>query len=100
FGSGRRICPDMHVAHNTLLMSISRILWAFGIQKAKDENGKEIEIDRDAMDHLRRGVLLLTLCRCTIRPRSEARARLIEKEWERMSAEILDSDGNYRFAEL
>lgn len=38
----------MHVAHNTLLLSISRILWAFDIQKAKDADGKEIEIDRDA----------------------------------------------------
>lgn len=40
--------PGMHVAHNTLLLSISRILWAFDIQKAKDADGKEIDIDRDA----------------------------------------------------
>ncbi|GIZ39957.1 hypothetical protein CKM354_000331600 [Cercospora kikuchii] len=96
FGSGRRICPGMHVAHNTLLLSISRILWAFDIQKAKDANGKEIEIDRDAFV----GGLAAAPApfQCTIRPRSEARAKLVRKEWERISAELLDSEGNYRSA--
>lgn len=49
FGSGRRICPGMHVAENTLLMAISRILWAFDIERAKDEKGRDIFIERDAV---------------------------------------------------
>ncbi|KAJ2928070.1 hypothetical protein H1R20_g9024, partial [Candolleomyces eurysporus] len=31
FGFGRRICPGMHVAHNSLFILISRILWAFDV---------------------------------------------------------------------
>lgn len=49
FGAGRRICPGMHVAENTLLFAMTRILWAFDIQYAKDENGNDIFIDRDAV---------------------------------------------------
>lgn len=49
FGSGRRMCPGMHVANNTLLLSIARILWTFNIHRAKDEYGNVISIDRDAM---------------------------------------------------
>lgn len=49
FGSGRRICPGMHVAHNTLMLAIARLLWAFDISKAEDSNGNAVEIDRDAM---------------------------------------------------
>jgi hypothetical protein len=43
------MCPGMHVAHNTLLLSIARILWAFDIGRAKDDLGNDVPIDRDAM---------------------------------------------------
>lgn len=42
FGFGRRICPGMHLARNSLFVNIARILWAFDILPIKDENGKEI----------------------------------------------------------
>jgi cytochrome P450 len=47
FGAGRRICPGMHVAERTLFLAIARILWAFNITKAKDEEGNEIHVDQD-----------------------------------------------------
>ncbi|KAJ2919890.1 hypothetical protein MD484_g619, partial [Candolleomyces efflorescens] len=31
FGFGRRICPGMHFAHNSLFILISRLLWAFDV---------------------------------------------------------------------
>jgi cytochrome P450 len=49
FGAGRRICPGLHLAENTLSLAIARMLWAFNISKAKDENGKEIAIDPTAL---------------------------------------------------
>ncbi|KAG6810836.1 hypothetical protein H0H92_010131 [Tricholoma furcatifolium] len=39
FGFGRRICPGMHLAMNSLLINVSRILWAFEILPAIDEKG-------------------------------------------------------------
>jgi cytochrome P450 len=47
FGSGRRICPGMHLAERTLSLAIMRILWAFEISKEKDENGEEVWIEPD-----------------------------------------------------
>ncbi|KAG6819022.1 hypothetical protein H0H93_016256 [Arthromyces matolae] len=42
FGFGRRICPGMHLALNSLFINVSRILWAFDILPALDDNGFEV----------------------------------------------------------
>ncbi|KAF7374578.1 O-methylsterigmatocystin oxidoreductase [Mycena sanguinolenta] len=47
FGFGRRICPGRHNADATLWATIVSVLSTFTIAKAKDDTGKEIEIDPD-----------------------------------------------------
>ncbi|KAG5720474.1 Steroid 17-alpha-hydroxylase/17,20 lyase, partial [Termitomyces sp. T112] len=42
FGFGRRICPGMHLAMNSLLINVSRILWAFDILPTIDSYGCEV----------------------------------------------------------
>ncbi|KAF8163799.1 cytochrome P450 [Crassisporium funariophilum] len=42
FGFGRRICPGMHVAQNSIFIVISRILWAFEIMPPRNENGDPV----------------------------------------------------------
>ncbi|KJA23839.1 hypothetical protein HYPSUDRAFT_214889 [Hypholoma sublateritium FD-334 SS-4] len=42
FGLGRRSCPGIHLALNSLFINISRILWAFDIKPALDEEGKDV----------------------------------------------------------
>ncbi|KAG6907496.1 hypothetical protein DXG01_008691 [Tephrocybe rancida] len=42
FGFGRRICPGMHLARNSLFINISRILWAFDILPALSADGQPI----------------------------------------------------------
>ena len=37
FGFGRRVCPGMHLALNSLFINISRILWAFQILPIEDK---------------------------------------------------------------
>ena len=49
FGAGRRVCPGIHVAEGTLMMSMARILWGFDIAKAKDAYGRNIEVEQDEM---------------------------------------------------
>lgn len=44
FGFGRRVCTGQHIARNSLLINIARILWAFNISH-KYENGIRQEID-------------------------------------------------------
>lgn len=45
FGYGRRVCTGQHVATNSLFINIARLLWAFNIEHAVDESGKQIEAD-------------------------------------------------------
>ncbi|GLB41499.1 putative cytochrome p450 [Lyophyllum shimeji] len=45
FGFGRRICPGMHLALNSLFVNVSRILWAFDILPAVDHGGNEVKPD-------------------------------------------------------
>ncbi|KAG9080312.1 hypothetical protein FRC06_006798, partial [Ceratobasidium sp. 370] len=42
FGFGRRACPGIHIAQQSMWISISNTLANFRIDKAKDENGKDI----------------------------------------------------------
>ncbi|KAG8698711.1 hypothetical protein FRC09_007078 [Ceratobasidium sp. 395] len=42
FGFGRRICPGLHIAQQSMWISISNTLANFMITKARDENGMEI----------------------------------------------------------
>ena len=48
FGFGRQVCTGQHIARNSLLINISRMLWAFDIGY-KYENGVRQEIDPLAM---------------------------------------------------
>ncbi|KAF8999598.1 cytochrome P450 [Cyathus striatus] len=42
FGFGRRICPGMHIAHQSLFILITRILWAFDVLPVKDNKGHPV----------------------------------------------------------
>ncbi|KZT60985.1 cytochrome P450 [Calocera cornea HHB12733] len=46
FGVGRRICPGMYLAKNSVAVVISRLLWAFDIQKkVNPSTGIPFEVD-------------------------------------------------------
>jgi len=45
FGWGRRVCSGQGLAEQGTFMTISRLLWAFNIRKARDSAGKEIPVD-------------------------------------------------------
>lgn len=45
FGFGRRMCTGRHIARNSLFLVMSRILWAFNVRSATDENGRPIKVD-------------------------------------------------------
>ncbi|KAI3393066.1 hypothetical protein diail_4775 [Diaporthe ilicicola] len=80
FGAGRRLCQGMHIADRSLFLSISRLLWAFNIEKAVDAQGIEIVPDQD---ELTEGVLVQPKpFPAKITPRSEKHAQAIREEWE------------------
>jgi cytochrome P450 len=45
FGWGRRVCSGQALAEQGTWITVARLLWAFRIQKARDERGEEIPVD-------------------------------------------------------
>ncbi|KFH45656.1 Fumitremorgin C synthase-like protein [Hapsidospora chrysogenum ATCC 11550] len=88
FGAGRRICPGIHVAERSLFLGVARILWAFNIEPASDENGKPIIPDPDK---LTQGfVCMPEEFPAKITPRSQARAEKVAQDWREAQEECLD----------
>ncbi|KAL4861620.1 hypothetical protein BDV12DRAFT_207858 [Aspergillus spectabilis] len=82
FGVGRRICPGLHIAENSLFITVAKILWAFELKPPLDANGKEepIDISDDAFEE---GTILVPrVYRLRFVPRSPGREKVIRHEWE------------------
>ena len=45
FGFGRRICVGKELANDALFINTVRMLWAARLERARDENGKEVSLD-------------------------------------------------------
>lgn len=88
FGSGRRLCQGMHIAERSLLMGVSRMIWAFNFERPTDENGKPIPVD---IDDLVGGVTFQPAdFKVNIIPRSKERADVIRKAWKDAEDNLLD----------
>ncbi|KAJ7672747.1 cytochrome P450 [Mycena rosella] len=75
FGFGRRICVGRHTADATVWATITSVLSAFTIAKAKDEAGNEIDIDPVYSDG---SISHPQPFQCSIAPRSELAQNLVE----------------------
>ncbi|KAL1744063.1 cytochrome P450 [Schizophyllum fasciatum] len=77
FGGGRRICPGMHLASNTVVIAAMRLLWAFSFEPAKNAAGEEIPLDRA---HWKTAFVEGPLSfDCDIRPRSADRTKILKQ---------------------
>ncbi|KAH6666423.1 cytochrome P450 [Halenospora varia] len=84
YGAGRRVCPGIHVAENSLYLNISRILWAFDIKK-KRVGGKIIE---PCADMVPGWMCIPGPFECAITVRSEKHAKIIEALWAEAEAKL------------
>ncbi|KAJ7698615.1 cytochrome P450 [Mycena rosella] len=77
FGFGRRICPGMHIAENSVFIAITTILCMFRISKSVDEHGKAVEpaIEYDGFISHPRSF------KCKIEVRDEALKALVDVEF-------------------
>lgn len=73
FGFGRRICPGMHFAHNSIFIAIARMLYVFNFTKAVDKNGNEITPEVEYSGFISHPSPFV----CSISPRSIAAAELV-----------------------
>ena len=85
YGSGRRICVGIHLAERTQWRITARILWAFNIEQAVDEEtGGLIELDTDAYVD---GFLMQPMpFRCRFTPRSEKHVEIIRRDFRNVEA--------------
>lgn len=83
FGAGRRICPGLHLAENSLFITVAMILWAFEIRPPLDPDGREQDVDvSDAAYELGVNTLPLPYSMRFV-PLTEAKAELVKSEWQR-----------------
>ncbi|CAK7218963.1 hypothetical protein SEUCBS140593_003732 [Sporothrix eucalyptigena] len=83
FGSGRRICPGLHLAENSLYITLAKILWAFKIEPPLDENGMTLPMDVSD-DAYEEGVNTLPKpYKVRFTPRSQKRLDVLKEEWGR-----------------
>ncbi|KAF8158761.1 cytochrome P450 [Mycena galopus ATCC 62051] len=75
FGFGRRTCPGRYAADAVVWATVVSVLATFNIAKAKDETGKDIDIDPAFADGL---ISFPKSFKCTISPRNSATRQLIE----------------------
>lgn len=89
FGYGRRICPGRFFADAGLYLNIVQSLACFTFSKAKDANGKEIEIDLKPKP----GILTYPHeFKMQVRPRSEKHAGLIRGMAAKLPREASDAE--------
>ncbi|KAJ7202055.1 cytochrome P450 [Mycena pura] len=79
FGVGRRICPGIHLAQNSININAMNLVWAFDFKTDTDASGNPIEVD--TFDY-QKGILTgPNPFRCKITPRSVEKAEIIEREF-------------------
>jgi len=79
FGVGRRICPGIHLAQNSININAMNLVWAFNFSTEPDAQGNPVKLD--TFDY-QKGILSAPRpFKCKIAPRSMEKAEIIEREF-------------------
>lgn len=82
YGSGRRVCPGIHIAERGLFLAMAKLLWAFVFAEKRDKQGRLIPVDVDPATGYSEGFLLCPKpFDCEIKPRSKSRQETILREY-------------------
>jgi cytochrome P450 len=87
FGAGRRICPGLNVAEQSMLLAIARIFWAVNVERVEGKVPTQDEFEPGF-------VAIPKSFEAGITPRSEARKEIVTREWEK-AREGLDGGGQF-----
>lgn len=89
YGSGRRICPGIHLAERSMFLGVAKLLWAFKFEQKLDAAGVPIPIDTDPVTGYSEGFLVCPKkFECNVIPRSEARRDTILREFAKADTEV------------
>ncbi|KAJ5682289.1 hypothetical protein N7462_005454 [Penicillium macrosclerotiorum] len=81
FGAGRRICPGMYLAENSLFITIAKILWAFQVMAPE-----KVDLSDDAYEP--GSITVPKPFFAQFIPRSAAIERVLEMEWHNAELEM------------
>ncbi|XHG08273.1 hypothetical protein AWENTII_011383 [Aspergillus wentii] len=79
FGAGRRICTGMHLAENSLYITVAMILWAFNIRPPPGQKAEQVDFSDEA--YLPGMNTLPKRFRAQFIPRTPEIAQLIRTQW-------------------
>ncbi|KAI3598449.1 cytochrome p450 [Moniliophthora roreri] len=80
FGFGRRICPGMHLAKNSLALNAMSLIWAFEFKPLQDpETGKDIPVD--LLDYEEGLIFSPKPYQCRVMPRSSNVVDIIQHQF-------------------
>lgn len=89
YGTGRRICPGMHVAERNMFLAMVKILWALHIEPGADSTGKVADPDVSNEKAYSAGFLVCAEpFPCKISVRSEARLETLRRELDAAKSQI------------
>jgi hypothetical protein len=92
YGSGRRLCPGIHLAERNLFLAIAKLLWAFDFKPGRDEDGQEVLPDVDPKTGYSEGFLVCAKpYKLDVKVRSENREHTILKEYASAKRDYFDA---------
>lgn len=82
YGSGRRICPGIHLAERNLFLAMAKLLWAFDFSEKTGAYGTVVPVDVDARTGYSEGFLHCPKpFECDIQPRSDVKRVTVMREF-------------------
>jgi cytochrome P450 len=92
YGSGRRLCPGIHLAERNLFLGIAKLLWAFDFAPGKDDQGNVVEPDTDPATGYSEGFLVCAKpFALDVQVRSDKRRETILKEYQEATRDVFSS---------
>jgi cytochrome P450 len=92
YGSGRRLCPGIHLAERNLFLAIAKLLWAVNIKPGQDASGKNIEPEVSNERAYSAGFLVCAEpYPCEIVPRSETKRATVMREFDTVNAAVFSN---------
>lgn len=81
WGAGRRICPGMYLAQNSLFITVAKILWAFEVRPPLDDSGVEETLDVSDAAYEDGRVTIPKPFKLRFIPRNRQIEEVIKREW-------------------
>lgn len=92
FGAGRRICQGMHIAERSLILAVTRLIWAFDFKRPIDPNTGELKPLPDVDDLVGGLTVQPAPFEVMIVPRTEEKARQVRDMWREVEDSLLDKE--------